>query len=477
MIENVKEYANEVIQRATIAAGIYSELNQKQTDEIVAAIHKAALDSRVLLAKLANSETGVGKWQDKVVKNTLAAELVYEDIKNEKTVGAISHDERTGITQVAQSLGPIVAVIPVTNPTSTVIFKSLITAKTQNPIIICPHPSAVKCSSEAARICYEAALNAGAPDDAIQCLPESSVELTQALMAHPHTALVLATGGPSLVKAAYSSGTPAIGVGSGNVPVYVERSADLGFAAENVLMSKTFDNGTVCASEQAIVVEKCVADGLKKEFEKRGGYFLNDEECLRIEKICVNPQSGLMNAKIVGRSADVIAKMAEVNAPENTKCLFATQTKIGKEFPLSGEILAPVLAWYVCKDFDEALKHCIELNYRGGIGHTASIFSNDEEKIKAFGSLMNAGRVVVNSPSSQGGVGGIFNMLHPSLTLGCGAGGKNITTENITAKHLFNVKKICRRRPNERWFALTEKEMLDENISSAAIEKLFTHNQ
>jgi acetaldehyde dehydrogenase/alcohol dehydrogenase len=364
-----------------------------------------------------------------------------------------------------------------TNPTSTVIFKSLIAMKTQNPVIICPHPVAVKCSSEAARICSEAALSMDAPDDAIQWLAESSIELTQALMAHPRTALVLATGGPSLVKAAYSSGTPAIGVGSGNVPVYVERSADLPFTAENVLLSKTFDHGTVCASEQAIVVEREIAGILQQEFEKRGGYFLSDEESSRMEKVCVDPKSGLMNARIVGRSAEVIASMAEVPVPPGTRCLFAPQTKVGKEHPLSGEILAPILAWYVCDGFEDALKLCIELNYRGGIGHTASMYSNDEQRIEAFGSLMNAGRIVVNTPSSQGGVGGIYNALHPSLTLGCGAGGKNITAENITAKHLFNIKKICRRRPNERWFAMSIDDLTDDHLDAEKIDHLYARNQ
>jgi acetaldehyde dehydrogenase/alcohol dehydrogenase len=426
---------------------------------------------------MAHEETGIGQWQHKAMKNVLAAQLVYEDIKDERTVGIVSRDEHTGVMEIAQSLGPIVAVIPVTNPTSTVIFKCLIAAKTQNPIIISPHPTAYKCSIEAARICYEAALKVDAPDDCIQWVPESSRDLTNALMSHPNTALVLATGGPSLVKAAYSSGMPALGVGSGNVPVYVERTADIPFTVENVLLSKTFDNGTVCASEQAIVVEKKIAAALRKEFENKGAYFLNEEETEKIAKVCIDARTGLMNPKIVGRSAEVVAAQAGIKLPGPTLCLMAPQEKVGPEYPLSGEILAPVLAWYVCDDFDSALKLCIELNYRGGIGHTASIYSNDENKIEAFGKLMNAGRVVVNTPSSQGGVGGIFNALRPSFTLGCGAGGKNITAENITAKHLINIKKVCHRRSNQRWFAMAGDKMTDENVGADEIARLYSHNQ
>ncbi|PIR16849.1 MAG: hypothetical protein COV46_06655 [Deltaproteobacteria bacterium CG11_big_fil_rev_8_21_14_0_20_49_13] len=472
-----KRTAKEMMEKASIAAGVYSELGQKETDKIVEAIYMKAMEARISLAKMANTETGIGIWQHKALKNALAAKLVYEDIKNERTVGIISRNEMAGITEIAQPLGPIVAVIPVTNPTATVIFKCLITAKTQNPIIISPHPSAYKATTEAARICYEAALSAGAPDDCIQWAPESSRELTQELMSHPKTALVLATGGPSLVKAAYSSGTPAIGVGSGNVPVYVESSADIPFTAENILLSKTFDNGTVCASEQAIVAEKAVAQKLQKELEKRGAYFLKPDEVDRVSKICINKDTGLMNPNIVGRPALAIAQMAEIKAPKETVCLMAEQTKIGPEYPLSGEILAPILAWYVADDFRSALKACLELNYRGGIGHTASIYSNDEEKITEFGHLMNAGRVVVNTPSSQGGVGGIFNMLHPSLTLGCGAGGKNITAENITAKHLYNIKRVCHRRPNTRWLAVSGDMIIDEKLGEKEIDKAYHHNQ
>ncbi len=463
---DAQQIADGILERASIAAGIFSQLNQEETDRIVEAVCRAALDARIKLARMAVEETGIGIWQHKVIKNTLAAELVFEDIRDQKTVGVIARDEQRGIVEIAQPLGPIVAVIPVTNPTATVIFKALIALKSQNPIIFSPHRGAPKCSTEAARICYEAALSADAPEDCIQWVPESSRELTHALMSDARTALVLATGGPSLVKAAYSSGTPAIGVGSGNVPVFIERSADIPFAVENILLSKTFDNGTVCASEQAIVVERAIADEARSAFEKQGAFFLDPDAVKKLEAVVIRPETGLMSPKIVGRSVAAVAELAGITVPDGTRCLMAPQQKIGADDPLSGEILAPILAWYECDDFDDALKHCIALNYRGGIGHTASIYSTDEEKISAFGRLMDAGRVVVNTPSSQGGVGGVFNQLHTSLTLGCGSGGKNITAENITARHLINVKKLCYRKPNERWLAIADDRLLDETLSA-----------
>jgi len=374
----------------------------------------------------------------------------------------LSRNDETGITEIAQPLGPIVAVIPVTNPTSTVIFKILISLKSRNPIIISPHRRGLKCSGEAAKICYEAAIEAGAPDDCIQWLEECSRDLTHELMSHKDVALVLATGGPGLVKAAYSSGTPAIGVGSGNVPVYIEKSADIPFAVENIIASKTFDNGTVCASEQAIVVEKEYSNEIKKEFEKQGCFFLGEKETQKLEKIAVNQETGLMNADIVGQSVSKIADLAGLDIPTNAKIIMVPQDKIGHEYPFSGEILAPILAYFEGENFEDCLKISIDLNYRGGIGHTASIYSNDKNAIQQFSELMNAGRVVVNTPSSQGGVGGLFNRLNTSLTLGCGSGGKNITTENISAEHLINIKKLCHRKENEKWFKFNAERYMDE---------------
>ena len=340
-----KKVADELLLNAAMAAAEFNELDQEATDKIVNAVYEAALKNRVSLAKLAHEETGIGVWEHKVLKNTLAAHLVYEDIKELKTAGVISRNELTGIVEIAQPLGPIIAIIPVTNPTSTIVFKTLIALKTRNPIIFSPHQRAMKCSDEAARICYEAALSAGAPENCVQWSMNFSRDLTHELMTHPKTALLLATGGPGLVKAAYSSGTPAYGVGSGNVPVLIEKSADVPFAAENILLSKTFDNGTVCASEQAIVVESEVYDLAKKSFEEHGAYFLNEADVKKLESVVTNPKTGLMNPDIVGKSASFIAKLADIKVPKDTKVLMAPQNEVSHSKPLSGEILAPILAF------------------------------------------------------------------------------------------------------------------------------------
>lgn len=472
--ENIK--AQEILQNACLASAVLEETDQEAVDHIVKCIAEAGFANRVKLARMAHEETQMGVAEHKVLKNVLATQMVYENIKDERTVGVIHEDKVSGITEVAQPLGPILAVIPVTNPTSTTMFKILIAIKTRNPVIISPHKRATGCCAEAARICYEAALKAGAPEYCIQWITEGSRELTHELMTHPHLALILATGGIGLVAAAYSSGTPALGVGPGNVPVFIESSADISFAVENVILSKTFDNGTICASEQAVVVEKHTAEEIKLEFEKQGCCFLTAEEVEKVEKVAVLQDTGTMDPRVVGQSADLIADLAGIEIPRETKILMAPQDKVGMNHPLSGEILAPILAYYVCEDFNDALKICIDLNYRGGVGHTAAIYSNDSDKINMFSDLMNAGRVIVNTPSAQGAVGGIFNALCTSFTLGCGSGGKNITTENITARHLLNIKKICHRRNNERWLRFPTEKYFDESISPDAIMREYNRN-
>lgn len=466
----------ELMRSVSLAAAEFSQFNQEQVDIIVRAVAEAVFSERVSLAKLASEETGIGKWQDKVIKNVLASQYLYEDIKDVKTVGIISEDKATGITEIAQPLGPILGIIPVTNPTSTTIFKILISLKTRNPIIICPSKKAVKCSCEAARVCYEAALKAGAPEGCIQWLAEVSREQTHALMKHPSLALILATGGGNLVNAAYSSGTPALGVGAGNVPVYIEESADIPFAVEQILSSKTFDNGTVCASEQAIIVEKNIVDEVIKEFTKRKAVFLEKEDITKLENFAYNKEKKLMNADIVGKPAKFIADKAGINVPEDISLLIARLDGVGDKYPLSSEILAPVIAFYIVDDFRSAVNRCIELNYYGGIGHTVSIFSNDDEKIKQFSLLMNAGRIVVNTPSSQGAVGFLYNNFSVSLTLGCGTGGKNITTDNVTAKHLLNIQRIARRRENSRLAKFDFSKYYDQKLSLNEIEKEFNKN-
>ena len=466
----------EFYQRANAAAAVFSQFTQEQTDRVVRAVYEAAFRDRVALAKMACAETGLGRWQDKVIKNVVASQFVYEDIKDLQTVGILSDDRVRGIVEIAQPMGPILAIIPVTNPTSTTIFKILIALKTRNPLIVSASRRAQHCTDETARICYEAALEADAPEHCVQWLGRCSRELTQAMMGHESLALILATGGSSLVHSAYSSGTPTIGVGAGNVPVFIDDSADVAFAVEQIMISKTFDYGTVCASEQALVVERGMAGAVRAEFERRGGYFLDAAETARLEAVAYDAQRETMNPDIVGQPASRIAEMAGIDLPAGAELLLAPLAGVGPGWPLSSEILAPILAWYVADDFDSAVNLCIDLNFHGGIGHTVSLFSNDEARIRQFAGLMNAGRIVVNTPSSQGAVGGIYNMLHPSLTLGCGTGGKNITTDNVTARHLLNVQRIARRRENRRLARFDAARYCDESLDAAAIEAAFNRN-
>lgn len=476
MSEPLIEKANEILEKALFAAAEFHQFDQEQTDRIVESVYKAAFNARVKLAKMAQEETGIGIWEHKVLKNVIGSQLVYESIKNEKTVGIIGYDRLTGITEIAQPLGPIFAVTPVTNPTSTVMYKVLICLKTRNPIIISAHRSAIRCCTETVRICYEAALEAGAPEDCIQIISAGSRDFTQMVMAHPKMALILATGGTGLVKAAYSSGNPAIGVGPGNVPVFIDESADIPFAVKNIIASKTLDNGTICASEQSIIVEEKIEASVMAEFERQQCYFLDPEEIGKVEKIAVVPGTLGMNPSIVGQSVSVIAQKAGISVPEGTKILIAKLDGVGKDYPLSVEVLAPILAFYSASDYHTAINLCIDLNYLGGIGHSAGIYANDEKRIMEFSQLINAGRIVVNTPTSQGAVGGTYNKLMPSLTLGCGTGGKNITTENITARHLINIQRVCRRRPNEKWFGIDLEKYLDESLDVETLAREYHKN-
>jgi len=465
MAVNLIEKADEILDKAQLAAAEFNQFTQEQTDHIVEAVFKAGFSNRVKLAKMAQEETGMGVWEHKVIKNILATQLVYESIRNEKTVGIISYDPNTGISEIAQPLGPILAVIPVTNPTSTVMFKILISLKSRNPIIISSHRGAAKSCAEAVRVCYEAALQAGAPEDCIQIISSGSRDFTQMIMAHPRIALILATGGTSLVKAAYSSGNPAIGVGPGNVPVFIDESADMPFAVTSIIASKTFDNGTICASEQAIVVEESIEQKVREEFERQSCYFLSADEIKKVEKIAVSAGTNSMSPFVVGQPVSVIAQKAGITVPEGTRILIAKLDGIGNDYPLSVEILAPILAFYSAKDYNTAVNYCIDLNFLGGLGHSAGIYANNEQRILEYSGLLNAGRILVNTPTAQGAVGYFYNHLPPSLTLGCGTGGKNITTENITAKNLINIQRICRRKPNELWFSHNQANYFDESLS------------
>jgi acetaldehyde dehydrogenase/alcohol dehydrogenase len=434
-----------VMNRAAAALAFY-ELDQAKTDRIVEAVFRAGFDHRIKLARMASDETRLGVWKDKVVKNVIATLFVYEDIRNMKTVGVISEDDANGIVEIAQPIGPIFAITPVTNPTSTVLFKILISLKSRNPIIIRPHGSARKCSIEAARICYEAALAAGAPEHCIQWISRSTEQETLALMSHKKTAMVLATGSTALVRAAYSSGNPAIGIGPGNVPVFIGKSADVPFAVGQIFLSKTFDNGTICASEQALVVRQCHVTEVKRLLRERKAYFLSKDEIGRLEKIAFNVEHKTMRPEVIGQPAPVIARMAGIDVPDDTTLLIAELTEVGLKSPLSLEILAPILAFYEAPDIETAIELCRKINIHGGLGHTISMFSTNEERIRFFASTMNAGRILVNTPASQGAMGGSYNALPPSLTLACGSGGKNHSTDNISAMHLLNIQRIARRR-------------------------------
>ena len=467
---------DEVMGKAKDAAESFRELNQEQTDRIVKAVYEAGFNNRVKLAKLACDETRLGVWEDKVMKNVIATRYVYHDIKDLKTVGVISEDKEHEVVEIAEPLGPIFALTPITNPTSTVLFKILISLKTRNPIIIRPHGAARKCSIESARICYEAALKAGAPDNCIQWVKRSSNEQTRDFMSHRKTALVLATGSVNLVREAYRSGNPAIGVGPGNVPVYIGRTADIPFAVEQIFVSKTFDNGTVCASEQALIANRDYVDEVINELKKRNAYFLTKDETELLEKIAYNKEQMVMNAGIIGQPATVIAKMAGFEVPHGTALLIAELDDVGLESPLSLEILAPILAFYIAVDFEHAIDMCRKINVHGGMGHTVSIFSNDEEKIEYFASVMNAGRILVNTPASHGALGGTYNALRPSLVLACGTGGKNITTDNISAKHLLNIHRVARRKVSDS-FVCDHYNYLDETKDAQSVDKECTKHE
>ncbi|MBI4720069.1 MAG: aldehyde dehydrogenase family protein [Chitinivibrionia bacterium] len=460
----------EIMNNAQLAAAEFRRFGQAETDRAVEAAYRAGFDARVRLAKLACEETGLGVWQDKVKKNVIATRFVYDDIKNMKTAGVINEDKEHDIVEIAQPIGPIVAITPITNPTSTVLFKTLISLKSRNPLVIRPHGAARKCSIEAARICYEAAVAAGAPEHCIQWVGRSTREETLDLMGHRKTALILATGSVELVRAAYQSGNPALGVGPGNVPAYIGQSADVAFAVEQIFMSKTFDNGTVCASEQAVVVRSCHVDAAIAEFTKRGAYFLKEDEIEKLESVAFNKANKVMNVEVIGQPAARIAKLAGIDVPPDTTLLIARLDEVGLHRPLSLEILAPILAFYTADEFEEAIELCRRINVNGGLGHTASIFSRNEEKIRHFAQVMNAGRILVNTPASQGAVGGTYNSLQPSFTLACGAGGKNITTDNITAKHLINVQRVARRHLHHCVQDFGEAFYYDESFDSRAAE-------
>jgi acetaldehyde dehydrogenase/alcohol dehydrogenase len=468
--------ATTLLDHAAAAAAEFRQLDQQQTDAIVRAVYLRALDARVELARMAAEETGLGVWQDKVTKNSIATQLVYDDIKNQRTVGVISDQDCDGIVEVAQPVGPVLAFVPVTNPSSTTIFKILIALKTRNPVIISPPPAARRTCVAAAELCAEAARAAGAPEHAIQWLEKPTPRAVDAVMNEPRLAMILATGTSRLVQKALMTGRPVLGVGPGNVPVYIGATADVHFAVHSVLDSKLLDNGTVCASEQALVLKTSVAERALAEFTAHGCHMLSPVEVEAVGRIAFDAERGTMTAAVVGQPAVRIAESAGIDVPESTRLLLAPLEGVGPEHPLSAEILAPILAVYVEPDFDAAIARCSEITNYGGRGHTAVIYSNDDERIEYFSRAVDAGRILVNVPSTQGALGGMVTGLEPSFMLSCGPAGGNVTMDNITARHLLNVHRIARRRPDPRWTQLDPADLLDETLGGAELARRYRSN-
>ena len=462
------------IKRVREAQKIFATYTQEQVDKIFLACAIAANKARIPLAKLAVEETGMGVVEDKVIKNNYAAEYIYNKYKFTKTCGVIDEDKSYGFKTIAEPIGLISAVIPTTNPTSTAIFKTLICLKTRNGVIISPHPRAKMSTIAAAKVVYEAAVEAGAPEGIIGWIDSPSLEMTNLLMTESDT--ILATGGPGMVKAAYSSGKPALGVGAGNTPAIIDESADILLAVSSIIHSKTFDNGMICASEQSVIVADKIYDKVKKEFAYRGCYFLSPEETEKVRKtIIIN---GALNAKIVGQKAHTIAKLAGVDVPESTKIIIGEVESVDISEEFAHEKLSPVLAMYRAKDFDDALNKAEKLIADGGFGHTSSIYLNEniaKDRFDRFCERMKTCRILLNTPSSHGGIGDLYNFkLAPSLTLGCGTWGGNSVSENVGVKHLLNIKSVAERRENMLWFRAPQKVYIKKGCLPVALDELKT---
>ncbi|EGO8564395.1 bifunctional acetaldehyde-CoA/alcohol dehydrogenase [Enterococcus faecalis] len=460
---DVSSMIDELATKANVALKAMEDFTQEQVDHIVHQMAMAALDQHMPLAKMAVEETGRGIYEDKAIKNMYASEYIWNNIKHDKTVGVINKDEQTGLMEIAEPVGVVCGVTPTTNPTSTTIFKSLIALKTRNPIVFAFHPSAQKCSAEAARIVRDAAIAAGAPENCIQWIDQPSIDATSALMNHPGIAIVLATGGAGMVKSAYSTGKPALGVGPGNVPAYIEKTAKVKRAVNDLIVSKSFDNGMICASEQAVIVDKEIYASVKAEFEAHNVYFVKPNELQKLEDAVMNEGKYAVNPAIVGNSAEKIAELAGISVPKGTKILVAELEGAGPEYPLSREKLSPVLAMMKSNNAEHAFELCEAMLNLGGLGHTAVIHTEDEELQVAFGLRMKACRILVNTPSAEGGIGNIYNEMIPSLTLGCGSYGKNSVSKNVSAINLINIKTVAKRRNNMQWFKLPPKIFFEKN--------------
>ena len=472
-VTNIQEL-DALVARVKKAQQLFATYPQEQVDEIFRVAALAAADARLPLSKMAVAETGMGIVEDKVIKNHFASEYIYNAYKDEKTCGILSTDDAFGTMTIAETIGIICGIVPTTNPTSTAIFKALISLKTRNGIVFSPHPRAKNSTCAAARIVLEAAVSAGAPRDIIGWIDEPTVELSNHLMKHPAINLILATGGPGMVKAAYSSGKPAIGVGAGNTPVVIDETADIKRAVASILMSKTFDNGVVCASEQSVIVVDSIYEQVKERFNANGGYILTKKETEAVRKVIL--VNGGLNAAIVGQSALKIAEMAGIKVPVYTKVLIGEVTSVGEEEEFAHEKLSPTLAMYRAKDFYDAVTKAEALVALGGIGHTSSLYTDQDlqlERIAYFGDKMKTARILINTPSSQGGIGDLYNFkLAPSLTLGCGSWGGNSISENVGPKHLLNKKTVAKRAENMLWHKLPKSIYFRRGSLSIALKEL-----
>ncbi|WP_440029246.1 bifunctional acetaldehyde-CoA/alcohol dehydrogenase [Chromobacterium amazonense] len=463
-----------LVARVKKAQVAFAQFTQEQVDHIFRCAALAAADARIPLARMAVAETGMGVMEDKVIKNHFASEYIYNKYKDEKTCGVLSEDDTFGTITIAEPIGVLCGIVPTTNPTSTAIFKALISLKTRNGIIFSPHPRARRSTCEAARLVLEAAVAAGVPQDIIGWIDEPSVALSNQLMHHPDVNLILATGGPGMVKAAYSSGKPAIGVGAGNTPAVIDETADIKRAVASILMSKTFDNGVVCASEQSVIIVDQIYDAVRERFSKHGGYILSKSEAEAVRKVIL--QDGSLNAAIVGQSAAKIAAMAGITVPPTTKVLIGEVTEVSDQEAFAHEKLSPTLAMYRAKDFIDACDKAAALVTMGGIGHTSSLYTDQdlqEERVRYFGDKMKTARILINTPSSQGGIGDLYNFsLAPSLTLGCGSWGGNSISENVGPKHLINKKTVAKRAENMLWHKLPKSIYFRRGSLPVALEDL-----
>jgi acetaldehyde dehydrogenase/alcohol dehydrogenase len=450
--EDRAAYLEGLVAQARSAAAVFTQCTQEDVDRIVKPMVLAGLEQAQYLARLAIEETKLGVLEDKAIKNMVATEFVYDYVKDKRTVGEIREYPERGLVEMAEPIGVIFSLIPITNPTSTVLFKCIMAIKTRNAVIFSPHPNAWHCCHEAVRIMYETAVKHGAPEGVFSCLESHNLQDNGYLMKHKDVGLIDATGGPGMVKAAYSSGKPALGVGPGNTPVYLEKTADLNMAVVDIITSKTFDNGTICASEQTVVIDDEIYEAVLKKFADLGAHICNEEEAKLLGRTVIDPQTGFMQPMAVGQKATDIARFVGLTVKPKTTLLIAPIQGVGREHPLSVEKLFPLLAVYRAKSLDEALKVCVDVNHAGGLGHTAVIFSSNDQVIRKFGEVINAGRIIVNSPGSIGALGGVYNDMVPTFSFGCGTGGGNSTTDNVNVYHYLNIKRVARRTQPHMWF-------------------------